>query len=176
MKKLIRIHIGGLHVSRKPAVIETVLGSCVAVCLYDAVERIGGMNHILLPGEAGFNDFDTAARYGNNAMELLIDRIAALGGNRRRIVAKAFGGAKILPSISDDNRVGIRNRDFVLEFLEMEGIDLVGHDLGGYSPRKISFHTDTGHVYLKTLRRLSHYGWPDAKGYHEEKNPGADCR
>ncbi|MGA2401571.1 MAG: chemotaxis protein CheD [Syntrophobacteraceae bacterium] len=99
MRKLIRIHIGGLHASKEPAVIDTVLGSCVAVCLHDAVERIGGMNHILLPGEAELTHFDTSARYGINAMELLINTIATLGGNRRRIAAKAFGGAHILPEL-----------------------------------------------------------------------------
>jgi len=155
MKKLILIHIGGLHASKEPAVIETVLGSCVAVCLYDAAERIGGMNHILLPGEADLTRFDTAARYGVNAMELLINRIAALGGNRHRIVAKAFGGAQILPSISKANGMGRKNADFVLEFLRMERINLVSHDLGGHSPRKVYFHTDTGYAFLKTLPRIS---------------------
>ncbi len=154
-RKLIRIHIGGLHASKEPVVIETVLGSCVAVCLYDAVERIGGMNHILFPGEADLTHFDNAARYGINAMELLINRIAALGGNRRRITAKAFGGAHILPGISQSNRMGGKNAEFVLEFLRMEGIGLAGHDLGGNSSRKVIFHTDTGNAFLKTLPSAS---------------------
>ena len=58
MKKQVGIHIGDCYVSTEPAVIYTVLGSCVAVCLFDPVRRIGGMNHILLPGEARMNDFD----------------------------------------------------------------------------------------------------------------------
>ena len=158
MKRLITIHIGGLHASREPAVIETVLGSCVAVCLYDAAERIGGMNHILLPGGADLMCIDTIARYGMHAMELLINRITALGGNRRRIVAKAFGGAHILPTISYGNGMGRKNADFVLEFLRMESISLVGQNLGGHSPRKVCFHTDTGFAYLKRLPRLSQPG------------------
>jgi len=151
MKKFIRIHIGDLHASKEPAIIETVLGSCVAVCLYDGMERVGGMNHILLPGEADLKNFDTSARYGINAMELLINRIVALGGDRRRIVAKVFGGGNILPAISPGNRIGSRNTEFVLEFLEMEGIDLVSQNLGGRVSRKILFHTDTGYAFLKTI-------------------------
>jgi chemotaxis protein CheD len=151
MKKRISIHIGGLYASKGSAVIETTLGSCVAVCLFDPVERIGGMNHILLPGKADLKHFDTAARYGINAMELLINRITALGGNRARIVAKAFGGANVLPAISENNGMGCKNTEFVLEFLQMEGISLVGQDLGGHSTRKVCFHTDTGYVFLKTF-------------------------
>jgi chemotaxis protein CheD len=151
MKKLIHIHIGQLHASKEPAVIHTVLGSCVAVCLYDPEERIGGMNHILLPGQADLRHFDTAARYGINAMELLINRIAVLGGDRRRMIAKVFGGGHILSAISKKNGMGRKNAEFVFEFLQMEGIDLVSQDVGGSSSRKVLFHTDTGHAFLKTL-------------------------
>ena len=151
MKKLIRIHIGQLHASREPVIIETVLGSCVSVCLYDAVERIGGMNHILLPGDADLKHFDASARYGINAMERLINRIAVLGGDRRRIIAKVFGGAHILPAISHSNGMGRKNTKFVFKFLQMEGIDIVNQHVGGHSTRKVLFHTDTGDAFLKTL-------------------------
>jgi chemotaxis protein CheD len=150
-KKRICIHIGGVYASKGSAIIETILGSCVAVCLFDPLERIGGMNHILLPGKADLKHFDTAARYGINAMELLINRITALGGNRSRLVAKAFGGAHILPAISENNGIGGKNTEFVLEFLLMEGISLVARNLGGHSTRKVCFHTDTGDAFLKTL-------------------------
>ena len=129
----------------------TLLGSCVAVCLYDPVERVGGMNHILLPGRADLKHFDSAARYGINAMELLINRIMSLGGRRKRFVAKAFGGAHVIPAISPENGVGRKIAAFILEFLELEGIDLVSHDLGGHEARKILFHTDTGEVLLKRI-------------------------
>lgn len=151
MKRKISIHIGGLHASKEPTVIHTLLGSCVAVCLYDAVERIGGMNHILLPGRADLRHFDTVARYGINAMELLINRIMTLGGKRRRLVAKVFGGAHVLPSISRENGVGNKNIEFVLNFMELESIAVIGRDLGGHDTRKIYFHTDTGEVFLKRI-------------------------
>jgi chemotaxis protein CheD len=155
MKRRVGIHIGGIYATKEPVVIETVLGSCVAVCLYDAEKRIGGMNHIFLPGEADLKHFDTPARYGINAMELLINRITALGGNRRRVTAKAFGGAHVLPAISQSNGMGRKNVEFVCEFLRIEGIELIGHDLGGYSTRKVLFHTDTGDAFLKVLGNSS---------------------
>jgi chemotaxis protein CheD len=151
MKKSIGIHIGDLHASREPAIISTLLGSCVAVCLYDPKGRIGGMNHIFLPGTDDLQQFDSPARYGINAMELLINRMMAVGGERRRLVAKVFGGANILPVLSEEYAMGPKNVEFVLEFLRIESIRVISWDLGGYQARKVIFHTDTGVVFLKRL-------------------------
>ncbi len=152
MKRRFSIHIGGFHASREPVVIETLLGSCVAVCLHDHVASIGGMNHILLPGKANLKIFDNVARYAINAMELLINRIMKLGGQRPNLVAKVFGGAHVLPAVSPENGMGARNLEFVLEFLQMETISIVSQDLGGHDARKIYFHTDSGEVFLKRTR------------------------
>ena len=149
MKRRFSIHIGGFHASREPAVIETLLGSCVAVCLHDHVARIGGMNHILLPGKADLKHFDNAARYAINAMELLINRIMKLGGQRPNLVAKVFGGSNVFPAVFAENGMGAGNSEFVLEFLQMETISIISQDLGGYDTRKIYFHTDSGEVFLK---------------------------
>lgn len=106
MKKEVSIHIGELYASKNPAVVHTLLGSCVAVCMFDPIKRIGGMNHILLPGNGDLKDFSDSTRYGINAMELLINMIMNLGGNRNRLVAKAFGGGNILAGISEENGPG----------------------------------------------------------------------
>ena len=151
MKKEVSIHIGELYASRKPAVIHTLLGSCVAVCLFDPIRRIGGMNHILLPGNGDKKPFSDSIRYGINAMELLINMIMNLGGKRSRLVAKAFGGGHILSGISEENGPGQKNIRFVLEFLKVEGINLISQNLGGYDSRRIYFHTDTGDVFLKRI-------------------------
>lgn len=151
MKKLINIHIGGLYVTQESVVISTVLGSCVAVCLYDPLKQIGGMNHILMPGNPDMKHFDSAARYGVNAMEQLINRIMAIGGCRFHLIAKIFGGAHLFPTISEENGIGQKNADFVLDFLKMENIRIVSSDLGGHASRKILFHTDTGDVYVKRI-------------------------
>lgn len=151
MKKQISIHIGEYHASSDPSVIHTVLGSCVAVCLFDPENRIGGMNHILLPGKADLKHFDVSARYGINAMELLINGIMAIGGDRNRLVAKVFGGGQIIYSISRENGVGEKNILFALEFLKKERIRVISEDIGGIESRNIYFHTDTGDVFLKRV-------------------------
>ena len=151
MKKQVSIHIGELYASKKPVVIHTLLGSCVAVCLFDPIRRIGGMNHILLPGNSDAKPFSNPIRYGINAMELLINAIMNLGGNRKWLVAKAFGGGHILSGFSEENGPGRKNIRFVFEFLEVEGINLISQNFGGYDSRRIYFHTDTGDVFLKRI-------------------------
>lgn len=153
MKK-VHIHIGQFYASDDPIVIDTLLGSCVAVCLFDPGRRIGGMNHILMPGKANLKNFDTAARYGVNAMELLINKIMSLGGNRHRLVAKIFGGAHVIAAIPKENGIGIKNGAFVVEFLQIEKIKIISQDLGGNQARRIYFHTDTGDVFLRRIRSV----------------------
>ncbi|MGC8492873.1 MAG: chemotaxis protein CheD [Syntrophobacteraceae bacterium] len=149
--KHVSIHIGEYHASKKPAVIGTLLGSCIAVCLIDPVESIGGMNHILLPGKAGIGCYDDVSRYAVNSMELLINNIMRLGGKRNLLQAKVFGGANVVPCISEENGMGRKNAEFVLQFLELEGIPVLSHDLGGVNARRIYFRTDTGEVLLRRI-------------------------
>ncbi|OQY60450.1 MAG: chemotaxis protein CheD [Desulfobacteraceae bacterium 4572_88] len=151
-EKIVGIHIGEYHASRHSAIIQTLVGSCVAVCLFDPVNHVGGMNHILLPGGADMRRFDSSARYGINAMELLINRIMNLEGNRHRLVAKIFGGAHLLPAISEENGVGKKNIAFVLEFLRNESIRIISRDLAGHASRRLFFLTDTGEVFLKRIQ------------------------
>jgi chemotaxis receptor (MCP) glutamine deamidase CheD len=145
------IHIGGVFASREPAVVRTVLGSCVAACLYDPQTGIGGMNHFMLPSggaEAGSAD---ASRYGVHAMELLINRIMTLGGDRRRLRAKAFGGADLLGF--NGIKVGTKNAAFVREFLSTEGIPITAQRLGGQDPLAVYFITETAKALVRPLTR-----------------------
>lgn len=146
----ITINIGGLHASCKPLLLDTVLGSCIAACLYDPVTGIGGMNHFMLP-EGGDPENPASARYGVNAMELLISQLMKLGGERRRFQAKVFGGGHVLKIRESLDGVPQRNIDFVRRFLETEQIPVVKEDVGGYQPRRVLFHTHTGKVFLKYL-------------------------
>jgi chemotaxis protein CheD len=108
---------------------------------------LGGMNHILLP--KGSNT-DMAARFGVNAMEVLINKIMALGGSRQRLVAKAFGGANVIASLQAP-AVGELNADFVKEFLRTERIKLLAQRLGGSQAVKVTFSTDTARVIVSTV-------------------------
>jgi chemotaxis receptor (MCP) glutamine deamidase CheD len=141
------IHIGGVFASREPSEVHTVLGSCVSACLFDASTRIGGMNHFMLPD--GSSGDGTPTRFGVHAMELLINRIMRLGGDRRLLQAKVFGGAQLL-GISGIP-VGTDNARFVREFLETEQIPIIAHRLGGYHPLAVHFFTATSRVLVRPL-------------------------
>jgi len=134
-------------------VITTVLGSCVSTCLWDPLERIGGMNHFMLPGEmAGpLHAWTASARFGVYAMEVLINDMLRMGAGRGRLVAKVFGGARLLPGVGALD-VGAKNSAFVLEFLQVEGIKVLAQDLQDVYPRKVCFFPDTGMVKVKRLQ------------------------
>jgi chemotaxis protein CheD len=145
------IHIGQLYASRHPMILQTLLGPCVAVCLYDSKNRIGGMNHIFLPGSSNTAQIESVTKYGKNAMESLIKMILDLGGDRNHFVAKAFGGAHVIPEISGEFWVGKKIAVFVEDFLKKVGITLVAKDLGGTYTRKVFFYTDSGNVFVKRI-------------------------
>jgi len=119
--------------------IATVLGSCIAACIRDPYARIGGMNHFLLPDGDGGDRL--SSRYGVNAMELLINAILHAGGRRDRLQAKIFGGANVIPALSN---IGERNAQFARTFLKAEGIELIGDDTGGTLPRRVRFWPESG--------------------------------
>lgn len=136
----VQITQGETHVSRDAReVLTTVLGSCISACIRDPHAGVGGMNHFLLPEGAG-SDRD-AARYGVNAMEILINELLKSGASRHRLEAKLFGGANVLAALSD---VGSRNVAFAEKFLSDEGIALVGGDVRGVYPRRIQYWPASG--------------------------------
>ena len=94
--KEITLHVGGVHASAEPTVITTLLGSCVAVCLWDARPGVGGMNHFMLPEGSAHGPTDEATRFGVHAMDRLVGEMVKLGGVPTRFVAKVFGGASVL--------------------------------------------------------------------------------
>jgi len=141
------LYAGDVAASRLPVVMDTLLGSCVAVCMYDPVLRAGGMNHILLPRcRAG----EKNPRCGVHAMELLINELMKLGGEKRRFIAKAFGGANVLGGINM-LPIGEKNAVFVREFLALERIPLVAERMGGNQAVHLFFRTDTGKATVHTV-------------------------
>jgi chemotaxis protein methyltransferase CheR len=149
-RPVVRIEAGMVHASKSPVEIRTLLGSCVSACLYDPINRLGGMNHFMLPSG---NDEDSAsARYGVHAMELLINDLMKLGASRQRMQAKVFGAASVIRLKRTGPEVGEMNADFVLRFLEAEGIPLLGKQLGGTSPLEVRMESDTGKVRTRALQ------------------------
>lgn len=137
---IITVVQGDYAVSADPdVVLSTVLGSCVAVCLFDPRARIGGMNHFLL-AHAGTTQSEDL-KYGVNAMELLINRLLRAGADRRILQAKLFGGARMTDHARD---IGESNSLFALDFLGREGIACLSQSLGGDKARRVQFTPATG--------------------------------
>lgn len=143
----VRIFTGDVAASATPLVLHTLLGSCVAVCLIDPYLRIGGMNHILLPG--GCRDC-SGTRFGVHAMELLINQLMQLGADRKRLLAKAFGGADVLRGMKQ-MPIGDDNAEFVRDFLSTERIPLVAQRLGGRAAVHVYFETDSGRATVHSV-------------------------
>lgn len=153
-RDMIIIQPGEFHASKGSTIISTVLGSCIAVCLIDKVNKIGGMNHFMLPGRLEHKNFysdDTSGRYGMYAMDLLIGSIQKIGGIRRNLVAKVFGGGSVINFRSSDGNVPQQNIEFARNFLKMEGISVVSNNVGGIIGRKVLFFADTGKVLMKKI-------------------------
>lgn len=151
----IKILPGEYFVTNGEKLIVTVLGSCVAVCLRDKLNGIGGMNHFLLPND-GTNEtglLTESARYGVYAMELLVNHLLKMGATRARMEAKVFGGGNVLPGLKINN-VGQRNVEFVLDYLQTERIPVVAKDLLDDYPRKVYFFPDTGKVLVKKIKSI----------------------
>jgi chemotaxis protein CheD len=151
---------GEFAASGDRVVLRTLLGSCIAACLWDEANGIAGMNHFLLPDrheslKKPFYETD-AGRYGVNAMELLINAMLQIGAKRKNLRAKVFGGASLLGSRRSSSSVSEMNCHFVKEFLETDGIPIVSADLGGDVGRIIYFLSHDYSVYVKRLRSSAH--------------------
>jgi chemotaxis protein CheD len=133
---------GETRVSHEDVVLTTVLGSCIAACLYDPFMKVGGINHFLLaePGDAGA-DPASMQRYGVYAMEVLINGMLTLGASRNRLKARIYGGASMRDGFRD---IGADNARFARRFLADERIALTGEDVGGSGARRIEFRPTLG--------------------------------
>jgi len=148
---------GEYYVTYHNEMICTVLGSCVSACIRDSKVGVGGMNHFMLPlsedGSWGGADsvISTATRYGNYAMEHMINDILAHGGTRRNLEVKIFGGGKIMATMTD---IGNKNIKFVQDYLAKEGLKITGEDLGDIYPRKVLYYPYNGRVLMKKIKDL----------------------
>ena len=149
----VKLIAGDCYVTDDPAeMLVTVLGSCVSACIRDPDVGVGGMNHFMLPvGRDGMGDgASNAMRYGNFAMERLINEILKRGGQRHRLEVKVFGGGNVMRGCG---AVGHRNADFVQAYLRSEGLILEAQHLGGEHPRRVHYFPVTGRAMMLQLRR-----------------------
>jgi chemotaxis protein CheD len=162
----VKVLPGEYFVTTQDMMVMTVLGSCIAACIWDPKVRVGGMNHFMLPDGGG----DSSGRYGSYAMELLINDMIKLGARREWMQAKVFGGGQVMHSFTTMN-VGERNTQFVLDYLQTERIAVVSKDVLDIHPRKVCYFPATGKAMVK---RLAH-SHPDTLETQARKGKAANA-
>lgn len=161
----VKVLPGEYFVSNEDLVIQTVLGSCIAACIWDNKQRMGGMNHFMLPDGDGS---DSSGRYGSYAMEILINEMIKMGARRETMQAKVFGGGAVMAGFTTMN-VGERNTKFVFDYLATERIPVMSQDVLDIHPRKVCFFPISGKVLVK---RLAH-SHPESLVVEERKGNAA---
>ncbi|WP_415235960.1 chemoreceptor glutamine deamidase CheD [Sneathiella sp.] len=172
-KNVVRVLPGDHYVSRdQNEMIVTILGSCVAACIRDPETGIGGMNHFMLPESSTGNWGAVSAtmRYGNFAMETLINAILKTGCPKERLEIKLFGGGNVTPGIV---KVGDNNGQFALNYLKFEGLAPLAHDLGGPHARRIHYFPETGKVDRLLLKRSDDAVYLKEENEYRVRLPGA---
>jgi chemotaxis protein CheD len=148
---------GEYYVTLSDEAVVTVLGSCVSACIRDKVFGIGGMNHFMLPVSKDESrrlvKSAESTRYGNYAMEQMINDILKNGGRRENLEVKLFGGARVIQNMSTMD-IGRRNIEFVKDYINTESIELISEDLGDIFPRKVMYFPASGRVRVKRLRSM----------------------
>ncbi len=144
------LHAGELFASSTACKVSTIVGSCVAVCLFDQSRRIGGANHYLLA--ESFGSAQASARFGSVAIPELVLRALALGSRKSDLSAKIFGGASMTAGHGGGVlSLGSKNVNIARRILSAEHIPIVAEDVGGERGRKIIFHTAEGQVWVRKL-------------------------
>ncbi len=150
-RRAVYLHPGQIEVSAEPTRATTILGSCVAVCLWDPKLRLGGVNHYLLPDWVG--NGVSSGRFGNVAIERLIEKVLGLGSRKQDLRAKVFGGACVLEAFrGKSEHLGTKNVEVARTLLRQHGIRVVAEDVEGQRGRKLIFHTDTGAALVKPVQ------------------------
>ncbi|QPK63903.1 chemotaxis protein CheD [Methylomonas sp. LL1] len=180
---------GEYYASREAEIISTLLGSCVAACLFDPVNRVFGMNHFLLANRHQAHGVpiiqSDEGRYGIYAMELLINAMMKKGADRRNLKAKCFGGGNVLKLREDrENKqtVGDLNVAFIREFLINENIPMVASCLGGNHGRSVHFVGTDYSVFIKRigdtlqqqLEKTERHFWKKNIEEHEQSTSKTD--
>lgn len=142
-----------IHVSGNETNIMTILGSCVAVCIWDSVSGVGGMNHFMLPLWNGRGL--ASPKYGNIAIKKLIQKLENTGAKANRMQAKIFGGGEVIETKTNSFRIGQRNVAIAIELLEEYRIPIISSSTEGKLGRKIIFNTQSGKVKLHYIKKIS---------------------
>ena len=138
---------GALSAKDGDYIITTVLGSCISVCMWDRTMKRGGMNHFKLPLWNG--DGLPSPKFGNIAIEKLIENLLDIGCQQRNLIAKVFGGAAVIQNSSGLLNVGERNIEVARDYLSKARVTIAASDVGGTQSRKVIFNTLDGSILMK---------------------------
>jgi chemotaxis protein CheD len=141
---------GQLHASAEPCQIKTILGSCVAICLWDKRRSAGGMNHFLLP--ASREGQAASLRFADEATKVLLEQLRTLGCRPPNLRAKIFGGAALF-QLRDRyaTSLGAKNVAAALDLMKSAGIPVIAQETGGAMGRKVIFNTDDGVAWSQKI-------------------------
>jgi chemotaxis protein CheD len=145
------LYPSAIFVSKDPHQISTILGSCVAVCMWDKILKFGGMSHFMLPLWNG--EGLASPKYGNIAIEKLLEKMNALGSNKHNLVAKIFGGGEVIDIQRQHFHIGERNIKLAQEMMDELRIPIVSSSVGGKYGRKIIMNTLTGEIKQRYVKR-----------------------
>jgi chemotaxis protein CheD len=140
-----------LFASREPYIVNTILGSCISVCLYDTNLKFGGINHYMLPYWNGQGL--ASPKFGNIAIHKLLEKMQSLGSSQKNLIAKVFGGGNVIETSNSQFMIGDRNIVVAKDMLKELQIQIIGQSVGGSLGRKIQFNTATGEVKQKIIEK-----------------------
>lgn len=145
------IYVGEFHIGKGKDIISTVLGSCIAICLFDKKVKVGGMIHYLLP-ESGSSILDKKQyMYGDNLFDVLVSALKRRGAQKESMVAKIIGGSNIMDR-DDVHGVGTKNIIFAQKILKKYGIKVEKEDVGGGGSRKIIYYPGLNKAFVKEVK------------------------
>lgn len=149
--KVIKVLIGQVDLTRPPNRLQAVLGSCIALVIYDPTEKLAGMAHILLPNSQGRPTSALPGKYADQAVRCLLDGLDKYGGKRVRYRAKMAGGAHMFAKSlqKKDGDVGGLNVAAVQSALADAGITVLAKDVGGAQGRKVEFSAQTAEFVVE---------------------------
>jgi len=142
---------GNLEVAKKPTQLKTILGSCVAVCIWDSKLKIGGMNHFMLPLWNG--EGLASPKYGNIAIDKLIERMQRYGSSIDNMEVKIFGGGNIIETKNGLYNIGERNIEMAISKVNEYGIKILNSSTGGKRGRKILMDTSNFKILHKFIEK-----------------------
>lgn len=154
MSELIKVGMADYKTGRNPhSLISYGLGSCVGIALYDAVNKIGGLAHIMLPDSTQARSTENPAKFADTALPLMLNEMIKMGAIKARVTAKIAGGAQMFTfaNATDVMRVGERNAEAVRMLLKKMDIRILADDTGGNYGRTVELKIDTGIYRVRTI-------------------------